>query len=273
MLPSLFIPVVLAAAAVDVTVLNWLATPGPRRSGRSSPQSRVAAVVRVGAHRSLLFRVVRREQDAPAHRAPAPGVVRLSVVVPAFGEEERIGTTVARLRAELHDVGGGRRDHCCRRRISRRHGGRSSHCRSRPGARAAAKPGQGRRRARRHARSAGRTVVFTDADLAYAPAQIVNLLDRIESGWDVVVGNRRHVATSTLVRAPGASRDRRSAREPGDARVAARPVPRYPVRAQRLQIGCGAADLLHDAISMASRSMSRSSILLSATGCRWPRSQ
>jgi glycosyltransferase involved in cell wall biosynthesis len=49
--------------------------------------------------------------------------------------------------------------------------------------------------------ASGRTVAFTDADLAYAPAQIVTLLSYIEGGWDVVVGNRRHVATSTLVRA------------------------------------------------------------------------
>jgi hypothetical protein len=49
--------------------------------------------------------------------------------------------------------------------------------------------------------TSGRTVVFTDADLAYAPAQIITLLTQIEDGWDVVVGNRRHVATATLVRA------------------------------------------------------------------------
>src|SRR5205085_12618792 len=41
----------------------------------------------------------------------------------------------------------------------------------------------------------------TDADLAYAPVQIISLLSKIEGGWDVVVGNRRHVATATLVRA------------------------------------------------------------------------
>jgi hypothetical protein len=45
------------------------------------------------------------------------------------------------------------------------------------------------------------TLAFTDADLAYAPAQVANILEKIEAGWDVVVGNRRHVATRTLVRA------------------------------------------------------------------------
>jgi dolichyl-phosphate beta-glucosyltransferase len=47
----------------------------------------------------------------------------------------------------------------------------------------------------------GRTVAFTDADLAYAPIQLVGLLTRVERGWDVVVGNRRHRDTRTVVRA------------------------------------------------------------------------
>jgi dolichyl-phosphate beta-glucosyltransferase len=44
-------------------------------------------------------------------------------------------------------------------------------------------------------------VAFTDADLAYAPAQLLGLLARVEEGWDVVVGNRRHDDTHTVVRA------------------------------------------------------------------------
>jgi glycosyltransferase involved in cell wall biosynthesis len=47
----------------------------------------------------------------------------------------------------------------------------------------------------------GRTVAFTDADLAYAPDQIPGLVDLVELGWDVVVGSRRHTDTTTLVRA------------------------------------------------------------------------
>jgi glycosyltransferase involved in cell wall biosynthesis len=49
--------------------------------------------------------------------------------------------------------------------------------------------------------SRGRTIAFTDADLAYAPVQIIGLLERVEEGWDVVVGNRRHDDTRTVVRA------------------------------------------------------------------------
>jgi glycosyltransferase involved in cell wall biosynthesis len=47
----------------------------------------------------------------------------------------------------------------------------------------------------------GRTIAFTDADLAYAPVQIGALLRDVESGWDMVVGSRRHANTTTLVRA------------------------------------------------------------------------
>jgi hypothetical protein len=43
--------------------------------------------------------------------------------------------------------------------------------------------------------------VFTDADLAYSPALIVDVLREIEQGWDMVVGSRRHDDTNTLVKA------------------------------------------------------------------------
>lgn len=49
--------------------------------------------------------------------------------------------------------------------------------------------------------SRGATVAFTDADLAYHPAQLRRLLHEVEQGADAVIGNRRHpdselVATS-----------------------------------------------------------------------------
>jgi glycosyltransferase involved in cell wall biosynthesis len=40
--------------------------------------------------------------------------------------------------------------------------------------------------------ASGRTVAFTDADLAYPPDQLRTLLETVESGWDVAVGNRWH---------------------------------------------------------------------------------
>src|SRR5690606_4042472 len=45
----------------------------------------------------------------------------------------------------------------------------------------------------------GRAVVFTDADLAYGPEQVRRVLAGIEDGWDVVIGDRRHPETRTLV--------------------------------------------------------------------------
>ena len=49
--------------------------------------------------------------------------------------------------------------------------------------------------------SKGRALAFTDADLAYPPAQLLRLLHEVEAGFDVVIGSRRHVDTTTLVRA------------------------------------------------------------------------
>ena len=47
----------------------------------------------------------------------------------------------------------------------------------------------------------GGAIAFTDADLAYAPEQLEGLLEIVESGFDVVVGSRKHEMTRTLVRA------------------------------------------------------------------------
>ena len=40
--------------------------------------------------------------------------------------------------------------------------------------------------------SAGEVVAFTDADLAYAPSQLVGLIDEVERGADLAVGDRHH---------------------------------------------------------------------------------
>jgi glycosyltransferase involved in cell wall biosynthesis len=151
----------------------------------------------------LLFRVVRREQDAPSLRDPAPGLVRLSVVVPAFHEAGRIGTTVDRLR---HDLSAVQRDGGVEIVVvdDGSEDDTADEARRAGADRVLVQPqnrGKGAAVRAGVLEASGRTIVFTDADLAYAPAQIVNLLEKIEDGWDVVVGNRRHVATATLVRA------------------------------------------------------------------------
>ena len=50
--------------------------------------------------------------------------------------------------------------------------------------------------------SRGRVVAFLDADLAYHPSHLRDLLMAVESGWDVVVGNRRH-PDSVVLRSSG----------------------------------------------------------------------
>ncbi len=133
----------------------------------------------------------------------APGGTRLSVVIPAYFEAERIGDTIARVRSELGQllndgdleivvVDDGSTDGTA---DAARRGG------------ADLVVAQGANRGKGAAvragvlAASGRTVAFTDADLAYAPAQLVGLLEGVEDGWDVVVGNRHHDASTTVVRA------------------------------------------------------------------------
>jgi dolichyl-phosphate beta-glucosyltransferase len=134
---------------------------------------------------------------------PLPGDLRLSVVVPAFGEEARIAYTVEQLRSSLEKVdseGGveiivvddGSVDDTSARARAAGADQVLRHDRNR-GKGAAVRTGVLAAR--------GRVVSFTDADLAYSPDQLVGLLHEIEMGWDVVTGSRRHTDTTTLVRA------------------------------------------------------------------------
>lgn len=120
--------------------------------------------------------------------------MRLSVVVPAYREVGRIGTTVASLRdalAPAHSDGGveivvvddGSDDGTAD--ASRAAGAdvvvefpanRGKGAAVRAGMRA----------------SSGAVVAFTDADLSYAPDQILGLLEEVEQGADAAVGDRRH---------------------------------------------------------------------------------
>ena len=49
--------------------------------------------------------------------------------------------------------------------------------------------------------ASGRHRIFTDVDLAYPPHQLPMVLDRLEEGWELVVGSRRHPDTRHLNRA------------------------------------------------------------------------
>ena len=125
------------------------------------------------------------------------GSVRLSVVLPAYCEAERITGTVGRVRAALTGID---------TEIIVVDDGSTDGTAERAGAagadRVVAKPSnEGKGAAVRAGAlvARGRAVAFTDADLSYSPEQLLTLLAHIEDGWDVVVGSRAHAATETLV--------------------------------------------------------------------------
>src|SRR3954454_21027398 len=65
----------------------------------------VAAPVRWLLHRQVLVSIVRdQSRSRPLDRPPPPGAFRLSVVLPAYEEADRIGSTVATVRAALHSL-------------------------------------------------------------------------------------------------------------------------------------------------------------------------
>lgn len=167
------------------------------------PALLAAFLSRMVTYRDTMFVSVRDAQAAPAPRPTAPGGPRLSVVVPAYREADRIGATVREIRAalgpldaagdlEIVVVDDGSDDDTADRAeaagadvVVRGHPNRGKGAAVRQGVLAA------------H----GRTIAFTDADLSYAPDQLLVLLDGVEAGWDVVVGSRQHLETRTVVRA------------------------------------------------------------------------
>jgi dolichyl-phosphate beta-glucosyltransferase len=167
------------------------------------PAVLVAFMVRLANYRRAMFDAVRADQSAPAERPAPDGAVRLTVVIPAFREEDRIAATVEAVRTQLAAVAA--------------HGGLEilvaddgSDDRTAEMARAAGadtvlqlSPNRGKGAAVRDGvlAATGRTVAFTDADLSYPPEQITRLLHAVEQGWDVVVGSRQHTDTLTVVAA------------------------------------------------------------------------
>lgn len=140
-------------------------------------------------------------RDAPLARPPAPGDVRLSVVLPAYHEAEHIAAAVERVRAELTPVvGPGELEVVV---VDDGSGDGTAEAAAAADQVIAKPANQGKGAAVRSGVLAarGRCIAFTDADLSYAPAQIANLLAAVEEGWDVVIGNRYHDDTTTVVKA------------------------------------------------------------------------
>lgn len=196
------------ALVTDVAVLSGLdLLLDPRRPWAlvvvKLPALLAALVVRVANYRRVMVQFVRDDQRRPGRRPAPPGRFRLSVVVPAYREADRIGESVARIRSELAEVAAD--------------GGLEvvvvddgSDDRTAEAARSAGADqvivldrNRGKGAAVRTGVLAadGRTVAFIDADLAYAPAQLARFVERIEEGWDVATGSRQHTDTMTVVRA------------------------------------------------------------------------
>jgi hypothetical protein len=160
----------------------------------------VAGAVRLVGYRWVLLAELTSARRVRWARPEPPGEFRLSVVVPAYGEADRIGKTVRRLREELadiHESGGfevivvddGSADATADAALA---GGADQvvvQPRNR-GKGAAVRTGVLAAR--------GRAIAFTDADLAYAPDQLRRILAAIEGGWDVAIGDRRHRDSRTL---------------------------------------------------------------------------
>ncbi len=198
----------LTALAVDVAVVSflyWLLQPGWWLTLLLIKLPALAAgfSARMITYRDSMFTSVRDVQGVPSPRPTAAGTHRLSVVVPAYREADRIAATVQTIRADLGELDGsgdleivvvddGSDDDTAGRAEA---AGADVVVRSTPNRGKGAAVRQGVLAA------SGRTVAFTDADLSYAPEQLLRLLDGIEAGWDVVVGSRQHVETRTVVRA------------------------------------------------------------------------
>jgi dolichyl-phosphate beta-glucosyltransferase len=206
--PRRFAIVALVAGAADVAVLSILLMavddPGAGLVAAAKVVAvGVAALVRIVGHRRIFQRTVLADHAAPAGRPLAPGDRRMSVVLPAYRQpaeaaaavvriREAIGPTVGAEDLEIVVVDDGSGDDTAARAEEAGADRVVVHPENR-GKGAAVRSGV--------AVARGRTIAFTDADLAYDPAHLLVLLDRIEAGWDVAVGSRRHTDAVALVRA------------------------------------------------------------------------
>ncbi len=200
-------PLAFAATAVVAGLVDVAGVLTADAAGLSRPIAKVAAVglaagVRWTAYRWVLFNEVRRELAERHRRPPQTTGPRLTVVVPAYREEANIATTIESLRAELEPAVGA--DELELLVVDDGSDDATASVAEAAGARVIVQPqnrGKGAAVRAGVLAATGRAIVFTDADLAYPPAAVRELLAEIEDGWDMVVGSRRHEETTTLVRA------------------------------------------------------------------------
>ncbi len=199
--PGLFAITAVSAGAIDLVVLSvldelWLPLVVAKVLAIGC-----AAVVRFTAYRWVLFRWVRKGLAQRVDRPTPEGQYRLTVLVPAYNESAVITRTVDEIEEcltqqldrdefEIVVVDDGSSDDTVE--LAEQAGARVVRQPQNCGKGAAIRAG---------ARAAeGRAVVFTDADLAYAPEHLLRLLAEIEDGWDMVVGSRRHHDTEVVVK-------------------------------------------------------------------------
>ena len=212
--PLAFAGIAAVAGVVDVVVLRLTFTAaGYTTVGgllvAKAISLAAAASVRAVGYRWVLQEAIRDVRAQPSGRPLLDGTCRLSVVVPAYREPDAIGATVRRIHDELADVAvdGGLEVVV----VDDGSGDATADVALAAGAEQVVvlprNRGKGAAVRAGVLASRGRVVLFTDADLAYDPPQLREAMRRVEEGWDVVIGNRRHprsvVARSTGLRAFG----------------------------------------------------------------------
>ena len=194
--PSVFVGAALLAGVIDVAWTSALALRVPLALAKVVGIV-VAGGVRFVAYRALLLTDVRRDLRSRRDRPEAPGEHRLTVVLPAYEEGGRVGASVVAVREALADVdleivvaddgssdGTAEEAAAAGARVVRLEHNRGKGAAVRAGVLAAT----------------GRTIAFTDVDLAYPPAQLRALLETVEDGWDVAMGSRWHHDSEAIAR-------------------------------------------------------------------------
>ena len=203
---KVFTSVVIIAAIIDLVILISL---DPGKSWKACFTAKLtavlgAAVARGISYRFVLFREFRNQQMKPNVENLTDKKPRISLIIPAFEEADRIAGTLSTIDSELRSslqksddievivVDDGSND--ATSEIARQAGADVViRLEENKGKGAAIRAGV--------QEANGSVVAFTDADLAYNPRQVVKLVTLVESGYDMVVGSRQHIETKNLVRA------------------------------------------------------------------------
>ena len=129
-----------------------------------------------------------------ADEAESAPLMRLSVVVPAYREANRIESTVAALRSGLAEMAASGGAEIIVVDDGSDDGTADAARRAGPDSVVELPANRGKGAAvRAGVRAAtGATVAFTDADLSYRPEHLIRVVSAVEDGCDVAVGNRYH---------------------------------------------------------------------------------